>query len=111
MCGTCLESHLIRSGSQGRGAGCVRRFGSRTVDEIDLWLQRRAFLRHAQRNPDWAVSYHAPARPMLYAYYAVKTGMGREMRWDLAGHIEASLRQKDFLSTERSEAVTLLRGM
>ena len=88
----------------------VRRFGSRAIDEIDLWLQRRAFFHHAQRHPEWAESYHPPARPILYAYYAVKTGMDREKRRDLAGKIEASLSQKGFLSTDSSEAVTLLRG-
>lgn len=89
----------------------ARRFCSHSVGNIDLWLQRRAFLRHAQRCPEWAETYHPPVRPILYAYLAVRTGLTMEKRLALAAEIEQSLHRLGLFKAEGAEAVALLRGL
>jgi len=85
------------------------RYGSKTFIGLDLWLQRRAFIHHARRHPEWVRSYRFPARPMLYAYFAVKTRMPMERRRTLAAEIEGELRQRGLLSAEDMWAVSLLQ--
>jgi hypothetical protein len=88
---------------------CVPRYGSKTFIGLDLWLQRRAFLHHARRHPVWVKGYRFPARPMLYAYFAVKTRMSMARRRALATEIEEELRQRGQLYAEDMDAITLLR--
>lgn len=88
-----------------------RRFGNRAVDDIDLWLQRRAFMSHVRRHPEWGERYHSPVRPLLYAYFSVMTRLERKKRQALATEIEESLHLEDLWLREGVEAVALLRRL
>jgi hypothetical protein len=117
-----LLARLVMAGIAGEGAGSRRRmlmerlllghprYGSKTFIGLDLWLQRRAFIHHARRHPEWVQSYRFPARPMLYAYFAVKTRMLMERRRTLAAEIEAELHQRGHVSAEDMCGVSLLQG-
>jgi hypothetical protein len=117
-----LLVRLVMAGIAGEGAGRRRRllmerlllghprYGSKTFIGLDLWLQRRAFIHHARRHPEWVQNYRFPARPMLYAYFAVKTRMSMTRRRTLAAEIEGELRQRGHVSAEDMWGVSLLQG-
>jgi hypothetical protein len=117
-----LLARLVMAGIAGKDVGPRRgllmdrlllghpRYGSKTVIGLDLWLQRRAFIHHARRNPEWVQNYRFPARPMLYAYFAVKTRMSMTRRRTLAAEIEGELRQRGHVSAEDMWGVSLLQG-
>ena len=117
-----LLARLVMAGIAGKGVDprrrmllewlplCVPRYGSKTFIGLDLWLQRRAFLHHARRHPVWVKGYRFPARPMLYAYFGVKTRMSMARRRTLAAEIEGELQQRRLLCAEDMWAVALLQG-
>lgn len=117
-----MVTRLVMAGIAGKGDDPRRRmlveklilgfprYGSKTFIGLDLWLQRRAFIHHARRYPEWVQSYRFPARPILYAYFAVKTRMPMERRRTLAAEIEGELRQRGHVSTEDMWGVSLLQG-